>query len=114
MELTNAQSLLAQVKMLEARAASLAGAAEAGIATNAGAPTQRPAFADLLADSINGVNETMSEAGAKSDAFLRQEPGADLVDTMLAVNKAQVSFRAVVEVRNQLVQAYKDIASMPI
>ena len=33
---------------------------------------------------------------------------------MLESNKAQVAFRATVEVRNRLVSAYQDIMNMPI
>ena len=33
---------------------------------------------------------------------------------MIAAQKANLSFRAVTEVRNKLVQAYQDIMNMPV
>jgi flagellar hook-basal body complex protein FliE len=33
---------------------------------------------------------------------------------MVAAQQSQVAFRATVEVRNRLVQAYQDILSMPV
>ncbi|MCH9670190.1 MAG: flagellar hook-basal body complex protein FliE, partial [Gammaproteobacteria bacterium] len=71
-------------------------------------------FGSLLSKTVNGVNESMLNAQAKTEAFIREEPGASLVDAMVAMNQAQVSFRYAVEVRNRLIQAYQDIANMPV
>ena len=38
----------------------------------------------------------------------------DLASTMVAMQKSQVAFRATVEVRNRVVQAYQDVMNMPI
>ncbi len=46
--------------------------------------------------------------------FERGEPGLELSQVMLEANKAQVAFRATVEVRNRLVNAYQEIMNMPI
>ncbi|MEM7252305.1 MAG: flagellar hook-basal body complex protein FliE [Pseudomonadota bacterium] len=71
-------------------------------------------FAKTLSDSLAQVNRSMLSAQEKADAFVREEPGVSLVDAMVAMNEAQVSFRYVVEVRNRLIQAYQDIANMPM
>jgi flagellar hook-basal body complex protein FliE len=47
-------------------------------------------------------------------AFERGDPGADLAQVMLESQKANVSLRAAVEVRNRLVSAYQDIMNMQI
>jgi len=41
-------------------------------------------------------------------------PGVELSQVMLEAQKASVSFRATVEVRNRLVSAYQEIMNMPI
>jgi flagellar hook-basal body complex protein FliE len=79
---------------------------------NTDAPAQ--SFSSLIGDSVNRVNQTMKTAETTSNAFLRDEPGANLVDTMLAVNKAQVEFRMAVEVRNRLIKTYETISNMSI
>jgi flagellar hook-basal body complex protein FliE len=40
--------------------------------------------------------------------------GVELPQVMLEMQKASVSFRAVTEVRNKLVDAYQSIMNMPI
>jgi len=71
-------------------------------------------FAALMTSSVRNVDSALHEAASRTEAFLREEPGADLVGTMMAVNKARVTFRTMVEIRNQLIQAYKDVANMPV
>jgi flagellar hook-basal body complex protein FliE len=44
----------------------------------------------------------------------RGVPGVELPEVMLEMQKASVSFRAVTEVRNKLVEAYQTIMNMPI
>ncbi len=39
---------------------------------------------------------------------------ADLTDVMISSQKASVSFQALTQVRNKLVQAYQDIMQMPV
>ena len=47
-------------------------------------------------------------------AFERGDPSADLGRTMVAIQKADLSLRAMTEVRNKLVDAYKEIMNMPV
>ena len=47
-------------------------------------------------------------------AFERGEPGADLAKVMVASQQSSLAFRATVEVRNRLVQAYQDVMNMPL
>jgi len=63
---------------------------------------------------MEGVNDAQQHASSLSAAFERGEPGADLAQVMVAAQQAQVAFRATVEVRNRLVQAYQDVLNMPV
>ena len=47
-------------------------------------------------------------------SFERGDAGADLGRTMVSIQKADLSLRAMTEVRNKLVDAYKDIMNMPV
>ncbi len=82
----------------------------------AGAPTEagQPDFAALLKQSIDSVNATQQHAAALSKAFEQGDPGVQLAEVMVAMQKASVSFQAMTQVRNKLVDAYKDIMNMPI
>lgn len=71
-------------------------------------------FSDVLRQSLSAVGRNQLEAGRMAASFERGDQGADLGRTMIAVQKADLSLRTVVEVRNKLVDAYKEIMNMPV
>lgn len=71
-------------------------------------------FSQLLKQSIDNVNETQQQAGALKQAFETGQGDVDLAEVMVAVQKSSLSFEAMVQVRNKLVDAYKDVMNMPI
>jgi len=73
-----------------------------------------PSFIATLKHAMEGVNDAQQHAGSLAAAFERGEPGADLAQVMVAAQQAQVAFKATVEVRNRLVQAYQDVLNMPV
>lgn len=91
-------------------AGALGGAAQANGTTQSGATE----FAKLLKQGIDSVNESQTTAGNLATAFERGVPGVELPQVMLEMQKANVSFRALTEVRNRLVGAYQEIMNMPI
>lgn len=99
--------LLAQMRSLSAQ---LEPNAAATPALGDGKP--QDSFGNLLKQSIANVAETQNTAQQMSASFERGDPGADLPQVMLAVQKADLSFRAMTEVRNKLVDAYQNIMNM--
>ena len=73
-----------------------------------------PSFGATLRSAIEGVNSAQQRSGELVKAFELGEPGADLAKVMVAAQQSQVAFRATVEVRNRLVQAYQDVMNMPL
>lgn len=71
-------------------------------------------FSSQLKDAINQVNSVQKESGQLKNAFTMGDENVDLVDVMVASQKANVSFQAMVQVRNKLITAYQDVMSMPI
>ncbi|MBV8806769.1 MAG: flagellar hook-basal body complex protein FliE, partial [Sinobacteraceae bacterium] len=71
-------------------------------------------FATLLSKGIDQVNQTSQRAAQLSTAFQRGDPGVELPQVMVEMEKASVSFRALTEVRNRLVSAYQEIMNMQI
>ena len=96
--------VLAQMRVITAQASG-------GVAANE--PIDH-SFGDLLKRSIDSVNETQQTASSMRTAFEQGEEGLDLAEVMIAVQKSSVSFQAMVEVRNKLVEAYKDVMNMPV
>ncbi len=76
--------------------------------------TARAGFGQALAQAIDQVNTTQATASQLQTAFELGDPRADLARVMVAMQQSQVAFRATVEVRNRLVQAYQDVMNMPI
>jgi len=81
---------------------------------NGTAPTGGTEFANLLKQGLDAVNQTQQSAASLATAFEKGTPGVELPQVMLEMQKASVSFRAVAEVRNRLVNAYQEIMNMPI
>ncbi len=104
---SNVDQVLAEMRRLTAAAQS--GPVETDKAQGAGAD-----FSALLKQSIDQVNETQQAASKLSAAFSSGDPGVDVTEVMVALQKAGVAFQAMTEVRNRLVNAYKDIMSMPV
>jgi len=73
-----------------------------------------PSFGTTLRNALEGVNGAQQRSGELVRAFELGEPGADLAKVMVAAQQSQVAFRATVEVRNRLVQAYQDVMNMPL
>ena len=78
------------------------------------APAEKGSFGNLLKQSIEGVSQTQAKAAEMSNAFERGDPGIDLAQVMIQGQKADLSFRAMNEVRNKMVDAYKEIMNMSI
>lgn len=96
--------VLAQMRAMAARA-------QAQPSTEA-APPAGVDFSQMLKNSIAAVNSTQKQAGQMTEAFQRGEPGVELANVMIALKKANVSFTAMTQVRNKLVDAYHEIMRM--
>ncbi|MBT2294248.1 flagellar hook-basal body complex protein FliE [Pseudomonas fluorescens] len=71
-------------------------------------------FSDMLGQAVNKVNDTQQASNQLASAFEIGKSGVDLTDVMISSQKASVSFQALTQVRNKLVQAYQDIMQMPV
>ncbi len=76
--------------------------------------TGAPGFGAMLERSIDAVNASQQAAGQLKTAFEQGTTEAGLAEVMVAAQKADLSFQTMVQVRNKLVEAYKDVMNMPI
>ncbi|MFC4727332.1 flagellar hook-basal body complex protein FliE [Coralloluteibacterium thermophilus] len=79
-----------------------------------GAAQGVPGFSETLGSMLRGVSDAQAKSGALQTAFELGDPRADLARVMVAQQQASVAFKATVEVRNRLVQAYQDVMNMPV
>jgi flagellar hook-basal body complex protein FliE len=68
-------------------------------------------FGDVLKSAVNQVNQVNDSAAAQVNNLL-QGGSSDMNDVMIAVEKADVSFQLMMQVRNKIVNAYQDIEKM--
>jgi flagellar hook-basal body complex protein FliE len=71
-------------------------------------------FVKLLQQSIQQVNTVQNNASSMAHAFEQGEPGVNLADVMVSLQKANIAFTAMTQVRNRLVSAYQDVMNMQI
>ena len=72
-----------------------------------------PSFGGLLKQSIEEVSELQDDASERVEAFVRGED-VPLHEVVLAQEEAEISFRLLLQVRNNLVQAYQEIMRTPM
>lgn len=102
-------SLLSQMRSLSAQLESPS--LKSPVPGNEVAPDS---FGNLLKKSLSEVSSVQTQAQELSAGFERGDPGLDLPQVMLATQKADLAFRAMTEVRNKLVDAYRDVMNMPM
>ncbi|MBR9726767.1 flagellar hook-basal body complex protein FliE [Shewanella intestini] len=71
-------------------------------------------FAQLLSDAVGGVSGLQKQSSSLASRLDMGDSTVTLSDTVIAREKAGVAFEATVQVRNKLVEAYKEIMSMPV
>lgn len=91
-------------------------AAQAGgrVAEAQGTAAAGTDFAAVLQNSIAQVNQTQQQAEGMAANFAAGEGNTNLHEVMISLQKANVSFQEMVQVRNKLVTAYHDVMNMSI
>jgi flagellar hook-basal body complex protein FliE len=65
-------------------------------------------FGDVLREAISTTNELQKQSNQEIQKLMTGET-QDLHATLIAVQKADLSFQMMMQVRNKLVQAYQEI-----
>jgi flagellar hook-basal body complex protein FliE len=68
-------------------------------------------FGDVLKNALNQVNSLQGSADAQVNTLL-SGGNADMSKVMISVEKADVAFQLMMQVRNKIVSAYQDIEKM--
>ena len=72
-----------------------------------GVTSAGPSFGNLLNEAIQQVNDVEKGSQGELQKFLGNE--ADLHSVMISLEKADLSFQVMMQVRNKIVQAYQEI-----
>lgn len=71
-------------------------------------------FGQVLQTAIDQVSSAQMQAQEMSKGFSAGDPNVNLQDVMVNLQKANLSFQQMVQVRNKLVTAYQDIMNMSV
>ena len=108
----NIQQVLSQMRVMEAQAKPPVGSD--AMQLNQLPATQKTEFSDVLANSINSVNETVKASGKMAAAFEKGDSNISMAELMITMEKSSVSMQAMTQVRNKLLSAYQEIMNMPV
>ena len=75
---------------------------------------ETPAFGDLLSQAVNKVNDLQKNSNELATKYQQGVEGVDITDVMIASQKASVSFQSMLQVRNKVIEAYRDVMNMPV
>jgi len=86
--------------------------AEAGTASlRSPGSTSESGFRDVLHSAIDDIQQLEGQAETKVAGVIEGN-GADVHSAMIAVEKADLSFQLMMQVRNKIVSAYEEISRM--
>lgn len=99
-------TLLAQMRAMASQAQ--------GKSASATSTPGQSEFSELLKQSVDKVNETQADSKRLQEAFQAGDPNVQVSEVMVAMQKSNVSFQAMLQVRNKLVSAYQEIMNMQV
>ena len=75
--------------------------------------TQGTGFGEILKDSINAVSRQQNEAAVMSEGLMNGDH-SNIHETMIAMEKASISFRLMAKVQTKVIDAYKETMRMQL
>jgi len=112
------QAALSQMAQLHATLDSIASqAAQQPTLASAHVNPKTPpsgTFADALGGALRAASAVENHANTQAQAFELGTPGVSLNDVMVDLQKANLALQTTVQMRNRLVAAYQEIASMSV
>ena len=70
-------------------------------------------FADTLKDAVNNVNQAQQESDFKMQEIATGK-NHNIPEVMIAAEKADISLKLMVQVRNKIIEAYQEIMKMQV
>lgn len=70
-------------------------------------------FGDLLTEKISEANEALKDADSKVEELVAGR-SKNIHGTMIALEKADISYKMLMQVRNKMLDAYREIMRMQV
>ena len=109
------ETLLAKLNAArEAMSQGVSSGRASGPALEPGRAPKGVDFGALLKQSVDGVDHAQTQATTFAEKFQLGDPKVSLEETMVAVQKASLSFQQLVQIRNRVIAAYHDVMNMQV
>lgn len=82
--------------------------------SSAGGEGEHPSFSTLMKSAIDHVNQTQQTADTLQTDYLMGKEGSDLVSTVLATQKANLTFQTTQQIRNKLLSAFREMMNQQV
>jgi flagellar hook-basal body complex protein FliE len=125
----SSDEVLARMRALVARAQELQGrtgleaGAQLGSIGSAGLSlgsqpglggSERLDFQTVLQDAVRGISDAQQSAQSKAQAYQLGDDKVSLEDVMISLQKASLAMQGMVQVRNRLVESYREVMNMQV
>ena len=75
---------------------------------------ERLDFQTALKDAVRGISDAQQTAESKSQAYQLGDDKVSLEDVMISIQKASLAMQGMVQVRNRLVESYREVMNMQV
>ena len=107
MDRTSVENVLSQIRAMQDMAAGRGNATAPQGADGGG-------FSQALRAQLEQVNGMQNQATKLAQAFESGSADVSLQDVMISMQKANISFQTMIQVRNRVVSAYQDMMNMQV
>ena len=87
---------------------------QATAAQSSGVTEGAKTFKDYLVDSIKEVNTMQQDADQAVEQLVTGSGDVNPAEVLTAVQKADIAFRMMMQVRNKMVQAYQEVQNLRV
>lgn len=107
MDRISVENVLKEIRAMQDMAAGRGAAPVPEVADGGG-------FSAALKAQLEQVNGAQNQATKLAQAFESGASDVNLQDVMISMQKANISFQTMIQVRNRVVSAYQDIMNMQV
>lgn len=76
--------------------------------------SERLDFQSVLKEAVRGVSDAQNVAQSKAQAYQLGDDAVTLEDVMISIQKANLAMQGMVQVRNRLVEAYREVMNLQV
>jgi len=71
-------------------------------------------FQEVLKEAVRGVSDAQQSAQSKAQAYQLGDDKVSLEDVMVSLQRANLAMQGMVQVRNRLVEAYREVINLQV